>query len=125
MNPYLLLAAAVAFAVSCGGAYLQGRSDGRDKCIAESVRDDRVAQIAGAAAADAAASAISSIKVQSTTIRSEVQREVIEKPVYRDCVHGPDVMRNINAAIIGAPAAGPAASSIVPTADTPQRAELR
>lgn len=123
MNPYFLLGAVIAFAAAVGGAYIQGRSDGRDKCVAESVRDERVTQIASAAAADAAASAISAIKVRNTTINQEVQREIVETVRYRECVHPDGVMRNINEALTGSP--GPAASGVLPTADTAERPDVR
>lgn len=123
MNPYLLLAGVLAFAAATGAAYFQGRSDGRDKCVAESVRDEQVAQIASAAAADAAASAISAIKVRNTTINQEVQREIVETVRYRECVHPDGVMRNINEALTGSP--GPAASGVVPAADATERSDVR
>jgi len=123
VNPYFILAAAIAFAAATGGAYMQGRSDGRDKCVAESVRDEQVAQIASAAAADAAASAISAIKVRNTTINQEVQREIVETVRYRECVHPDGVVRNINEALTGT--AEPAASGVLPAADATERPDLR
>lgn len=123
MNPYLLLAGVLAFAAATGAAYFQGRSDGRDKCVAESVRDEQVAQIASAAAADAAASAISAIKVRNTTITQEVQHEIQTRTVYRDCGHSPDQLQRINEALTGSP--GPAASGVVPAADAAERSDVR
>lgn len=124
MNPYFLLAGVIAFAAATGGAYLQGRSDGRDGCVSDLVRDARVAQIASASAADAAASAITRIKVQNTTIRQEVEREIVETVRYRECVHPDSVLRNINAAITGDRPA-PAASGVVPSADATERPDVR
>lgn len=124
MTPYLPIAAALAVVVACGAAYLQGREDGRDKCTAELVRDARVAQIASATAADAAASAITGIRIQNTTIKQEVQREIVETVRYRECVHPDGVLRNINAAITGNRPA-PAASGVLPTADTAGGSDVR
>ena len=123
MNPYVLLGGLAAFLIAVGGAYIQGRSDGADKCVAEQARDERVAQIASAAAADAAASAITQIKVRNTTIKQEVQREIVETVRYRECVHPDGVVRNINAALTGEPA--PAASSVLPAASSAVGADIR
>ena len=48
---------------------------------------------------DAAAKAIAQIDVKQQTIVQRVMHETVEKPVYRDCVNDPGVMRDINAAI--------------------------
>lgn len=50
-------------------------------------------------ALDAAAKAIAQIDVKQQTIVQRVTHETVEKPVYRDCVNDPGVMRDINAAI--------------------------
>lgn len=50
-------------------------------------------------ALDAAANAIAQIDVKQQTIVQRVTHETVEKPVYRDCVNDPGVMRDINAAI--------------------------
>lgn len=94
MNPYVLLAA-LALIV---GSYVYGRYDGRQ---IEQAKQDRAVQ-AVEEASDAmqkkAAEAISNIEIHNKTIRAEVQREIVEKPVYRDCVADPDILRSINAA---------------------------
>lgn len=118
MNPYVLLGGLVAFLIAVGGAYLQGRSDGADKCEAEQARDERVAQIATAAAADAAASAISKIEVKNATIRQTLEREIIEKPVYRDCRSGPDAVRVFNSAIDSPEAASAPDPGKLPATDS-------
>jgi hypothetical protein len=97
----MLIAFAAAFG-ALGGAYLQGRHDGSNAVEATAAREERVGQLAGAAAAASAAEAISKIKVRNTTIQNEVQREVSERVVYRDCVHSPDQLQRINAALTGA-----------------------
>ena len=48
MNPWFMLGSVLALVAALGGAYLQGRADGKDQCTAELVRDARVAQIASA-----------------------------------------------------------------------------
>lgn len=49
----------------------------------------------------AAAKAIAKIEVKSETIKQDVIREIRTVPVYRDCVHSPDGVRNINSLITG------------------------
>ena len=118
MNPYILLALFAAWAGSVGAAGWWAHNAGRDQCIAESVRDEAVAQIASEAAASAAAAAISQIKVTNRTIQNEVQRDVIEKPVYRDagCRHDADSLQRINAALAGT-RPEPAGGGLVPRPD--------
>lgn len=99
MNPYLLLGVVLAFAAATGAAYVQGRSDGRDKCVAETARDERVTQIASAAAAASAAEAISRIEVRHATVRQTIEREIVEKPVFRDCRSGADAVRLFNSTL--------------------------
>jgi 5-enolpyruvylshikimate-3-phosphate synthase len=48
-----------------------------------------------------AAKAIAKIKVQNTTIRQPLEREVRENTVYVDCRNSPDSMRLLNAALVG------------------------
>ena len=47
----------------------------------------------------AAAQAIATRDVKHTTITQKVIRETVEKPVYRDCLHDADSLRDINAAL--------------------------
>lgn len=107
-------------AAGLGAAYLQGREHGRSDCEAAQAREERVARLATDAAVAAAAEAISKIKVQHATVQHTLEREVIEKPVFRDCRSGPVSVRAFNAGIPGAPAA-PAADSELPAKDAPAR----
>lgn len=109
MNPYFLLASVIAWAASVGGAFFYGQGIGKDSEIATQSREDKVAVIATEAAASAAAYAISKLEIKHATIRQTLQREVIEKPVFRDCRSGADAARMLNDTI-GAPAAASAAS---------------
>lgn len=117
----------VAIAVAVGGAYLQGRSDGQDVCQAAEARDTHVARVATDAAASAAAGAIAQIKVQHTTIRQAVEREIRENTVYRDCSHSPEQLQRINAAITAgnAPEPEPAGGGKLPRPDAIDRLFLR
>jgi len=118
MNPWVLLGGVLSAIALAGGAYWQGRQDGRDGCIAETARDTVVAQIASDAAASAAASAISKITVKHQTIRQELEREIQTKEVYRDpaCRTGAGSLQRFNSGIPGAAQPG-ADPSELPASD--------
>lgn len=120
------LVGALTLVAALGGAYWQGRQDGRDAELAEAVRDEAVAKIASDAAAAAVANGLSQLKVVNRTIHNEVQRDVIEKPVYRDvaCRHDADSLRRINAALTGEQA-GPPGGGQLPPADPAGRPIVR
>lgn len=114
MNPWAILGVVLAVIATAGGAYLKGGADARNACEAEAARDERVAQQATASAAAAAASAISSIGVQHVRVTQQLEREVREVPVYRECRATAAGLRDINAALTGAepePAGGVAVSA--------------
>lgn len=122
MNPYLPITAVLAVFIACGASYLQGREDGRDKCVAESVRDVQVAQIASEAAAASAAEAISRIEVRHATVRQTLEREIVEKPVFRDCRSGADAVRLFNSTLDPAASAASApGASELPAPDSAAR----
>lgn len=118
MNPWVLLGGLLALLGAAGGAYWQGRQDGRDEQLAKSQRDEQLVQQASDAAASAAADAISKITVTHRTIRQELQRDIVEKPVYRDpdCRTGADSLQRFNSAIPGAAQPGADRGS-VPASD--------
>ena len=99
-------------------AYGAGRWDGARLERESQQRAEETARRATEAALAATAEAISKITVKHQTIRQEVQREIVEKPVYRDCRADPGVLQLYNAAKTGAepepvggselPGAGPA-----------------
>lgn len=69
---------------------------------------DRLAETeAQQAALISVAEEIAKIDVKNTTVRQKVVEHVIEKPVYVDCKHDADGMRNINEAITGQSDADP------------------
>lgn len=55
------------------------------------------------AAMQSAADAISRIKVVNTTVYQRATTQVIDRPVYRECQHQPDMMQQINAALVPTP----------------------
>jgi len=99
VNPWVLLAGLLAVLAAAGGAYVQGRADGRDACQAAEARDQHVATVASAAAAASAAEAIAKLEVKHVTVRQKLEREVVTKEVFRDCRSGPDALRLFNDSI--------------------------
>ena len=116
LNVYFVLAGLVGLLLATGGGYLQGRSDGRDVASATAAREERLTRMAASAATDASVAAIAAIRGKNTTIKQEVVREIVDRPVYRECVHPDGVVRNINAAITGQPATS-AVGTVMPRAD--------
>lgn len=110
MNPWAIIGAALLWALSLAGTAHFMYDAGKNAEIASKAREDKASAAAADAAASAAASAISRISVTHRTIRQELEREIVEKPVYRDpdCRTGPASLQRFNAGIPDAPA--PAAS---------------
>lgn len=111
MSPWLLLGFGAAWVGSVGAAGLWAYGAGKDAELAIQAREDKTRTITADAAASAAAVAISKISVTHRTIRQELQRDIVEKPVYRDpdCRTGTDSLRRFNSGIPGAsqPSADP------------------
>ena len=99
MNPYIIIAALVIVA----GSYVKGRYDGNEMCEASVLREERIAAQARDEALRVTAKAIADIEVKNVTIKQTLEREIREKPVYLSCVHTPDGMRLINAALTNQP----------------------
>ncbi len=119
-QPYAYFAIAAILATALGASYLKGREDGRDSEQAQLAREASLVAVTRAVALRSAAEAIAQIQVTHSTIRQAVEREIVEKPVYRDgCVHSDNVMRLINAAIAGTNVA--AADRELPGADAADR----
>jgi hypothetical protein len=88
-----------------------GMGVGRNQCEASAAREERLVAQAADQAASASAQAIGRITVRHQTIQQEVQRDVIERPVFRDCRSGTDAVRLYNDTIGGPSAAsGPGES---------------
>lgn len=116
-NPWLILAALLALGAITGGAYIKGRQDGADKVVAKQAREDEIRLETLQIAQLAAAEEIAKIQVVNRTIYAKATRQVIEKPVYRDCVHDAATLSLLNSALTNTPVE-PAGDSGVPRADT-------
>jgi multidrug efflux pump subunit AcrA (membrane-fusion protein) len=102
LNPWLLLAALSITLAAFGGGYLKGSADSE----AKQAKQDLLIQQTAMVMQRAAAEEIAKIKIKNTTIKQEIQREVLEKPVYRDCRHDPSGVRLINSALDGTKSTG-------------------
>lgn len=85
-NRWFILAAVVALGTSHTLAYVKGSAAKENAILAEQKRQDELVR----RIEETTAGAIAKIKVEHRTIKQEVQREILEKPVYRDCRSGPD-----------------------------------
>ncbi|MFO0454350.1 MAG: hypothetical protein ACK52I_37830 [Pseudomonadota bacterium] len=111
MIPHIIAAAAVGIAIAGVTGYVYGRSDGVSieqarQLAAKASREEALSQVADV---------VSKMQVVNKTITQRVERETIEKPVYRDCVNTPDGMQLINEALTGRP--GSAGGGELPRTD--------
>ncbi|MBO9647344.1 MAG: hypothetical protein J7605_02455 [Variovorax sp.] len=104
MNPYVLLAFALAWGTSLAGTGWYAMSLGEDKAIAKQVSDDQIRQQTRDAAMQGTAAAIAALKPVNQTIVQRVQREVQTNTVYADCRVPASGMQLANQAITGRPA---------------------
>lgn len=107
ISPTMIVAGALGVVLATGGAYIKGRGDGAaisraDQAevleLARKVRDD---------AQRGAAEAIAAIDIKHVTVRQTLEKEIHEKPVYRDCRHDAGSLQRINTAITGREPAAP------------------
>lgn len=123
-NPYVLIGGALALVAALGGAYLQGRSDGRAVMASKAVKQiERVQKAADLARVrvDGAVSILAAAQTQQTTDFREITREtvrVIDRPVYRNVCGDADASKLLdrahaaaNRGLTGAPAFTPAGAS--------------
>ena len=100
-NPTALLIGALSVAILTGGAYIKGRQDGSAIARADQAEVLELARKVRDDAQRGAAEAIAKIEIKHTTVRAAVEKEIHEKPVYRDCRHTDYALRRINSALIG------------------------
>ncbi|GGX98982.1 hypothetical protein GJV26_15950 [Massilia dura] len=115
MNLQALMAAVVLCVAGTVCGFWYGTNVGRDGEIAKQAAVDKATADTRKLAMEGAADAISKIVVRNTTVQGRVETIVRDNPVYRDCSHPADVVRNINEALTGR--AGPAGNRGVPGAD--------
>ncbi|WBS00214.1 hypothetical protein OU994_18000 [Pseudoduganella sp. SL102] len=115
MNPWLLLGAGALWVASAACTFWYGTTVGRDGEVARQAKLEKAITETRNLAMKGAADAIAKIVVRNTTVQGRVETIVRDNPVYRDCVHSPDQLRNINEAITGR--AGSAGGGRLPGAD--------
>ncbi len=101
MNPTVILVVVLLWGTSVGGAFWYGTGVGKDGEIANQSENKDLIEATRAKAQEGAADAIAKIKVTNTTIRGRTDTIIRDNPVYRECLHSPDGMRNINEALTG------------------------
>lgn len=99
LNPWLLLVALCTTLAAFGSGYLKGSADSKSKQVEQALLIEQASR----KAQEAAAEAISQIKIEHKTIQRRVEREVLEKPVYRACSHDDDSLQLINSALANKP----------------------
>ena len=100
-NPYVILGLVLAWGASIGGAYFYGQSIGKAVCEAVEAREQKLVEKVTKAAQTATAEEIAKLEVKNVTITQRVETKIREVPVYRDCVHAPGVLDDINEARTG------------------------
>jgi hypothetical protein len=116
-NPWLLLAAVLALGASHTFAYVKGGISRENSILAEQKRQDELVQ----KVQQSTAQQIAKIEVVNKTIYQRATREVIEKPVYRDCHHDADTLGMLNHALTNTAPAEPAGDSSMSGADATSR----
>ena len=117
LNPWLLLGAVVALGASHTYAYVKGGTARENSMLAEQKRQDElIAKVQQSTAAE-----IARIQVVNKTIYQRATREVIEKPVYRECVHDPDTLGMLNHALTNTAPAQPVGDSSMSGTDAARR----
>lgn len=95
-----LLVAGVGAMVIAGGAFATGWRAASNSRDAAELREQRMAEKASAAATAAAVDAIAAIKIQRTTIRQELEREIHYAPVVgSECDISDGVFNTLNQAL--------------------------
>ncbi len=108
VNPYVAIGALVGLI----GCFLFGMKVGRDMETATQARIEARIKATEEAAEKAAAREIAKIEVINKTTKQVLEREIVEKPVYRDCRNTDAGLQSINSALQNRPL--PASDSVVP-----------
>lgn len=92
-----------------GMEYKEASMKAADAAMQKALEDTRKQAMEGAA------DAISKITVRNTTVQGKVETIIRDNPVYRDCQHLPEQLRNINEVLTGR--AGPVGDRSLPGTD--------
>lgn len=97
MNPYFIIGALLAAA----GTFFYGMDVGEDRAIAKQKTTQELIDKVYDKAQQGAADSIAAMEVKNVTITQPIRTEVRTNTVYRECVHSPGGLRDLNAAITG------------------------
>jgi len=114
--PWVLLSIVLSAGAGLWGGYKFGHDAATTDLLAKQQANEEGRQTA----LEASAKEIAKVKVVNQTIRQETQREIVERPVYRDCVLPDSGLQLINQALTGNPGV-PAGSGSVPGVGAPDR----
>jgi hypothetical protein len=117
-NPWLILATVVALGASHTIAYVKGGAARENSILAEQQRQDELVQ----KIQQSTAQQIAAIEVKHVTVRQQLETEIREKPVYRDCIADDRVLELVNQAITGTESAG---RSVMSGTGADDRADVR
>jgi hypothetical protein len=117
LNPWFILGAVLAVLAIGGGSYVKGRNDGKHLEQAEQLTQAAIREETREMAIQAAAEQIAKISIVNKTIYARATREVIEKPVYRECLHTDDGLHAVNDALANRQTE-PAGAGKLPGTDT-------
>ena len=117
-NPWVVLAVVLAWVGSLGIVGYKAYHAGAEHEVATQAKIEKATAEARDLALDRAAEKVAQIDVRNTTIRAKTEVITREVPVYNDCRHDPDGVRNVNAALAGTDE--PAGKSELPKADAPR-----
>jgi hypothetical protein len=113
--PWLILAVTLLVGAAGASGYWQGAKHKEAEIVAQQARDAVIGQEAQDKALAAAAERVIQLDVQNKTIYAKTEVIVREVPIYGDCHHSPDGLRNVNEALTGQ--AEPPADGKLPAAD--------
>lgn len=95
-----LIAALVAgIAAAAAGTYYAGHRAGVDSCQSQQQREADLIRQVKEATEKSIAAGLSNLKIENKTIVGRVEREIRTNTVYRDCVHAPGVLDDLNRAL--------------------------
>ena len=97
--PWLILGWVLSVGAASAGSYFYAWNASAEQCELDSLRIGRAAAAARDKAIEAAAQEIAKIDIRHTTINRKVEREIVEKPVYKECRHSPEVFMSITEAM--------------------------
>lgn len=117
VNPYVLIGTGAVAVGAVVGSFFYGQHIGAQGERAQQADRKALVREVQEAAQTAAAEAIGGIRINNVKQREVITREIVEKPVYRECVHSDAGLRAVNDALVPTGAG----DRVVPGADATDR----